>query len=257
MFPTSQLQELQRLTKIVQAQGDGKVINEGPGDITSDSLAAESLKSGGSFADGKASASSQPSASTTSNTTDTSAANVIPAAQSKSARDDDGQAGSAGNTKGTSGSSGTSGTSGSSGLASGNTVSLGSTAPSGSGELDVPHSGNTGGSAAGSGNSNSSSGSNSSSSGSYASATGGQPSSENQKPKGDNVTEGGFDSSAPNASFNNDIGGKNDPGRVAEQGMARSAAESGAAVGDNTVTSKSGLTKEGAGYEALGGDAPA
>ena len=35
------------------------------------------------------------------------------------------------------------------------------------------------------------------------------------KPKGKNVTEGGFDSDAPNASFNTDIGGKDDPGRVA------------------------------------------
>ena len=71
------------------------------------------------------------------------------------------------------------------------------------------------------------------------------------------MTEGGFDSSAPNASFNNDIGGKNDPGRLAEQTMAKSAAESGAAGGENSVTDKSGLTKEGVGYEALGGDAPA
>ena len=35
------------------------------------------------------------------------------------------------------------------------------------------------------------------------------------KPKGKNIQEGGFDSSAPNASFTTDIGGKNDPGRVA------------------------------------------
>jgi len=44
------------------------------------------------------------------------------------------------------------------------------------------------------------------------------------KPAGTNITEGGFDSSAPNASFSGDIGGKNDPGRVAEQGMANRAA---------------------------------
>lgn len=35
------------------------------------------------------------------------------------------------------------------------------------------------------------------------------------KPKGQNLQEGGFDSGAPNASFGGDIGGKNDPGRVA------------------------------------------
>jgi len=120
--------------------------------------------------------------------------------------------------------------------------------------LDVPTSDVTRGSAGSGSNSNNSGGG---SSGSYASAAGGQPSSENQKPKGANVTEGGFDGSAPNASFNGDVGGKNDPGRLAEQAMAKSAAESGAAGGDNTVTAKSGLTKDGVGYEALGGDAPA
>lgn len=36
------------------------------------------------------------------------------------------------------------------------------------------------------------------------------------KPKGKNITEGGFDTGAPNASGNTDIGSKNDPGRVAE-----------------------------------------
>lgn len=35
------------------------------------------------------------------------------------------------------------------------------------------------------------------------------------QPKGANLREGGFDPSAPNASFTTDIGGKNDPGRVA------------------------------------------
>lgn len=42
---------------------------------------------------------------------------------------------------------------------------------------------------------------------------------DNFAPKGKNIQEGGFDSSAPNASFNTDIGGKNDPGRVAAQGF--------------------------------------
>ena len=43
-----------------------------------------------------------------------------------------------------------------------------------------------------------------------------QPLPETAKPKGRNITEGGFDSDAPNASFSGDIGGKNDPGRAAE-----------------------------------------
>lgn len=40
-------------------------------------------------------------------------------------------------------------------------------------------------------------------------------SNDDSQPKGKNIQEGGFDSSAPNASFNNEIGGKNDPGRAA------------------------------------------
>ena len=50
-------------------------------------------------------------------------------------------------------------------------------------------------------------------------------------PHGKNLKEGGFDSDGPNASFNNDIGGKNDPGRAALSGFQKSnanvAADSG------------------------------
>lgn len=38
-------------------------------------------------------------------------------------------------------------------------------------------------------------------------------------PKGKNITEGGFDPNAPNASNNTDIGSRRDPGRVALQGF--------------------------------------
>ena len=41
-------------------------------------------------------------------------------------------------------------------------------------------------------------------------------------PKGRNLTEGGFESDdSKNASFNGDIGGKNDPGRLAEEKFIR------------------------------------
>ena len=51
------------------------------------------------------------------------------------------------------------------------------------------------------------------------------------KPKGKNITEGGFDSNSNNnASFNNEIGTENDPGRVAEQTF------------QNTTQSASGVT---------------
>ncbi|KAL2038222.1 hypothetical protein N7G274_009170 [Stereocaulon virgatum] len=42
------------------------------------------------------------------------------------------------------------------------------------------------------------------------------------KPKGKNITEGGFDEGDDkNVSFNSEIGGENDPGRAAEAGMQR------------------------------------
>ena len=39
------------------------------------------------------------------------------------------------------------------------------------------------------------------------------------KPHGRNITERGFDSNAPNASFNQDIGTEKYPGRLAEQNL--------------------------------------
>ncbi|KAL4895840.1 hypothetical protein BDV59DRAFT_173242 [Aspergillus ambiguus] len=51
-----------------------------------------------------------------------------------------------------------------------------------------------------------------------------------KKPKGKNLTEGGFDDSN-NASFNTDIGSKNDPGRYAENTFQRYEAESGPDAG--------------------------
>jgi hypothetical protein len=66
------------------------------------------------------------------------------------------------------------------------------------------------------------------------------------KPKGKNITEGGFDSSAPNASFNNaEIGSKKDPGRVAEAKFQR---ENAQVAGD--IGKQKGDIGE-SGYEAL------
>lgn len=64
-------------------------IQEAVGTVTSDSLAAESLKSGGDFGAGnpKAAVSPQPSASTTTNNTDTSSAKKLDAAVDAQARE--------------------------------------------------------------------------------------------------------------------------------------------------------------------------
>jgi hypothetical protein len=63
-------------------------------------------------------------------------------------------------------------------------------------------------------------------------APSGQPTFESDlKPKGRGLKGVGFDDGAPNASFNNEIGGRNDPGRVAEQKFQRENAESGPDAG--------------------------
>ncbi|EME48724.1 hypothetical protein DOTSEDRAFT_19237 [Dothistroma septosporum NZE10] len=163
--------------------------NENPGTVLSDSLAAESITSGGSLAANSDARgpSSQPSKSTTTNTTDTSNATRLDPAPDAEARqaqegwDDQNQLNAAGrignqqssgNTYITSG-----GTLGGSGV-SRQTQGEDSAAPNYV-ENPAPSQGGT------------------------------------LKPKGQNITEGGFDSSAPNASFTTDIGGKNDPGRDA------------------------------------------
>lgn len=54
---------------------------------------------------------------------------------------------------------------------------------------------------------------------------------QHQKPKGNNLTEGGFSSDAPNASFTSEIGSTQDPGRAAENKFQRVTQESGPDAG--------------------------
>ncbi|THW01019.1 hypothetical protein D6D02_03558 [Aureobasidium pullulans] len=68
-----------------------------------------------------------------------------------------------------------------------------------------------------------------------------------QAPHGKNISEGGFDSNAPNASFNNDIGGKNDPGRAALNDMQRNAQQS---AGDAGIPKQGGVSNDGQ-FDAL------
>jgi len=171
-----------------RAPKDNTRYEEKPGEITSDSLAAESINSGGSCNSGHSAAGNTPSGSTTANTSDTSAARVLAPAVDAAHRDDSDSA---------SASAGTS-TSSSSG---GNTSTATSEKPD----------------------------NNTNTAPSYASAAG--PTDENAKPKGTNITEGGFDSGAPNASFNNEIGTENDPGRAAELEFEKSNARVGGAGG--------------------------
>ncbi|KUJ18392.1 uncharacterized protein LY89DRAFT_733063 [Mollisia scopiformis] len=72
-------------------------------------------------------------------------------------------------------------------------------------------------------------------------------------PKGKNLTEGGFDENAKNASFNQDIGGKNDPGRLAEQKFERENAD---AAGTAGMPKQQGVSGDNT-YDTLGGDTSA
>ena len=180
-----------------QAPSDGKEIQEGTGMVTSDSLAAESLRGEGSFASGQnATYSNQPSKSTTTNNTDTSGATTLP-----SARDADDRL-NASDLQGDYKTPGDEARSGLSGPGD-STYDTSRGGPQQSYSGDAP-------SAAG---------------GSYG-LTEGQA-----KPKGKNLQEGGFDSDAPNASFTSAIRTRKDPARFAQQGLqagnARAPADSG------------------------------
>lgn len=70
-------------------------------------------------------------------------------------------------------------------------------------------------------------------------------------PHGKNLTEGGFESNdRKNASFNQEIGTKNDPGRLAEQKFQRINAD---AAGDAGMPRQKGMTGDNE-FDALGGD---
>lgn len=169
--------------------------NENPGVVTSDSLAAESIQEGGSFAANSDSRgpSDQPSYSTTANNTDTSNATRLDPAPDAEARlaseawDETAQLNA--------------------GSRLGKSAGIGPT-------YNTPSGGDQGGfndvtnqQDYGSGNAAPAPG--------YVAASG----DFNAQPKGKNLQEGGFDSDAPNASFTTDIGGKKDPGRVGLQNI--------------------------------------
>jgi hypothetical protein len=73
-------------------------------------------------------------------------------------------------------------------------------------------------------------------------------------PHGENLTEGGFESNdSKNASFSQEIGTKNDPGRLAEQKMQRANAD---AAGDAAMPRQQGMTGDNE-FDGLDGDVPA
>ncbi|KAK4993425.1 hypothetical protein LTR50_000355 [Elasticomyces elasticus] len=208
---------------------------EKPGEITSDSLAAESLASGGSFgANTGAAASSQPSSSTTANNTDISSATILQPAPDAEARDAQ------------SGWSETAQLNAGRNLAKDTSQGPTYTTP-GDDKAAALRSGESerGGRAY---NTVTGSGANVGTAPSYVSASGPGAGGEG-RPHGKNITEGGFDSDGPNASFNQDIGGKNDPGRAALGQFQKQQAESGGGAGGGPRQTE--ITGDGQ-FDALG-----
>ncbi|KAI9759509.1 MAG: hypothetical protein M4579_002268 [Chaenotheca gracillima] len=190
---------------------------EGPGAITSDSLAADSSRSGGAFSENRnAEPQGVSSHSTTSNNTNTSGATTLPPAPDAETRQNAVDENTAGNAKGSAGLKYAEGAGGQGNFAGQHSAEYGySGGPTSAKQTQQP---------GGSGSSNIAPGP------TYVGAdVTGQP--RDAKPKGKNLTEGGFSSDDPNASFNNEIGTKNDPGRLAEGVFQRSVAESGPDAG--------------------------
>ena len=178
-----------KVTKDPETFQDPK--NEGSGVITSDSLAAQSVSQGGSFAEntGARGVMGQTAGSTTTNTTDTSGATVLNPAPTAEARE--ASEGWSENAQLNAGRE----------LGSGAGPTFSATA-SGGGSGGLPPVSSGQGAAAPS----------------YASHP--APSmGDNFMPKGQNLQEGGVPTDAPNASFTTDIGGQNDPGRAALGGF--------------------------------------
>ena len=231
-------------------------MEEGPGAIAIDSLAAESAQAGGEFSKNRNSAPLAVSgSSSTFNTTDTSGATTLAPAPDAAERDARSlREETADDTKGPGGQKYPEGLGGQ-GVFDGQHNADGYTGGStgakeqlsqqidgdnvyqpsgirGGGNDDVTNEGDKG--------SVPSSNPDSTAAGtapSYVSAVKSDPAATG-KPKGKNITEGGFDSDpSNNASFNNEIGTENDPGRAAEQTF-QTAAQS--ASGPTGPTQKKG-----------------
>ncbi len=205
-------------------------ITEGAGPVASDSLAAESTRANGAFSENR---NSEPQGVSGSNSTfantDTSGATTLdPAADAEARGDDDANVGSYPASVG----------------GQAKDLAVENTSASRSNDASL------GGGSAGESNAGVERGSNGGIAPSYVASQyvdGGLP-------KGNNLTEGGFESDdTKNASFNNEIGGKNDPGRLAEEKFQRENADVAAEAG---MQKQTGVTGDNT-YDALGGDTSA
>ena len=209
------------MTKKYQVTDPSATLQEGTGAIASDSLAADSVRSGGAFSDNPNSAPQGVSGSnsTFANTNTSGATRLHPAsdAEARMAEDDwaEEKKLGAGSTTYPNAAGGQS-----KGLAVENTQGSYQTGGTSSNADTAP---------------------------SYVSSQYVDPAG----PKGANLTEGGFESNdRNNASFNSDIGTKNDPGRAAELKFQRANAD---AAGDAARPRQKGTTAD-THYDALDRD---
>ncbi|EPS25271.1 hypothetical protein POX_c03674 [Penicillium oxalicum] len=217
-------------------------IAEPSGPVASDSLAAESVRSGGAFAENRGADPVGPSGNkSTLNTTDTSAASELPSAAAGSLRENTQRQekypealGGQGNFPGTH----------VNGYAGGSTAAKQ--------EMGM----HQGGHAASQQSSGQAKASSSTSSSQH---VGGQapsyvsdvtPGHQAQQPKGANNQQAQFGSEDKNASFNAEIGSENDPGRLAEQKFQQINAHS---ANDSGRTNQKGVHDENV-YTTLSGD---
>ena len=193
-------------------------IKEGTGAIASDSLAAESARSGGALS------SEQPmsvsGSKSTLNNTDTSGATTLPPTRDAEGRGDDDVSDSI---------KGPGGVKYAEGLGGQGTFS-GQHSEGGYVGGPSRETQGGGGSAAGRGLGESQGATKAESAPDYAEDAP-QGNVGGPKPKGKNITEGGFDEDAPNASYTTEIGTDQDPGRLGMGDAQRRAAESGADAG--------------------------
>jgi len=178
---------------------------ETSGLVTSDSLAAESARTGGGFAENEnAELTRAKGASSTLNTTDTSAASTLPPAVDGAAREkNEALSGTSDDVKGT----------------------AGLKYPEGAGSVDFPGAHNADGYVGGPRSAQPSS---YETAPSYTATVTGDAIPEGQlKPKGDNLTEGDIPKTK---TFTGDVGGPHDPGRLAEQGFQKINADTAATV---------------------------
>ncbi|KAI9803078.1 MAG: hypothetical protein M1833_001148 [Piccolia ochrophora] len=243
-------------------------VNESSGAVTSDSLAAESTKGGGAFSENRnAGPLGVSSGSTTTNTTDTSGATKLeaaPDAERRQQREDASQPdsikgpGGAKYAEAVGGQGNFSGQHSSEYGYAGGPTSAKSQTQQGSGSTGASSGQSTGGhQSGGSGrNSGGNSGGNGESKAGTAPGAYVQESVlddlQGRKPKGANLKEGGFDSDdTNNASFNSEIGSKDDPGREAELKFQRQALESGPDAGGGPR--QKGVSGDGQ-YDTLGSE---